>query len=310
MLKLAAIVGPTAIGKTEVSLQVAANLSGEIISCDSMQIYKGMDIGTAKAGIEERQLVPHHMLDIVPPDRNFSVAEYQHMVKKLIEDINNRSKLPIMVGGTGLYYQAVVDNYDFFPLESQRETRNKWNYIIAERGLDYAYHELYRVDPDYAAKIAPVDQKRIIRALEVYELTGTPFSALQKKKQKTYNLSSVGLYIERQELYQRIDKRVDEMISKGLVEEVICLRQKGYNLSHNSMQALGYKQVLYYLEGFLNWEEMLREIKRETRRYAKRQLTWFKKDKQIIWINASDYGTQKALAQNISAIIEGQLSNM
>ncbi|SHH02732.1 tRNA dimethylallyltransferase [Thermosyntropha lipolytica DSM 11003] len=307
MLKLAAIVGPTAIGKTEVSLIVAQKLKGEIISCDSMQIYKGMDIGTAKVGEEERKKVVHHMIDIVDPEVNYSVADYQKKVKELIRDINSRGRLPILVGGTGLYYQAVVDDYKFFPMPSKDEVRRRLEEMVNEKGLSWAYEYLKTVDPDYAALISSNDQKRIIRALEVYYLTGKPFSRFQTRDVSCYNLAAVGLYLERDELYRRIDQRVEEMIAKGLIEEVYALFKKGYDPSLNSMQALGYKQVWYYLSGFLTYEEMLREIKRETRHYAKRQYTWFKKDKRIMWINVKDYPSSAILAQKICAYIAGQL---
>lgn len=307
MLKLAAIVGPTAIGKTETSLIVAERLGGEIISCDSMQIYKGMDIGTAKAGKEEREKIRHHMIDIVEPVINYSVADYQQEVKKLIYEINMRNKIPVMVGGTGLYYQSVVDDYKFFPMESKKEIRCKWENDVKEKGLDWAYEYLKKVDPDYAGIISSNDKKRIIRALEVYDLTGKPFSKFQTRDSSCYNLAAVGLYMERDELYRRIDQRVEEMIKKGLIDEVYSLWQKGYDLRFNSMQALGYKQVWYYLNGFLTREEMINEIKRETRHYAKRQYTWFKKDKRIMWVNVSDYPSKTSLGQKISDYIAGQL---
>lgn len=307
LLKLAAIVGPTAIGKTEISLLVAEKLDGEIISCDSMQVYKGMDIGTAKVGKEERKRIIHHMIDIVDPGVNYSVADYQKEVKILIKDINSRGKLPILVGGTGLYYQAVVDDYKFFPMPAKDEVRRRWEKAVEEKGLTWAYEYLQNVDPDYAAIISPNDQKRIIRALEVYDLTGKPFSGFQTRDNSCYNLAVAGLYMERDELYRRIDQRVEEMIEKGLIDEVYELVRKGYDLTFNSMQALGYKQVWYYLNGFLTYEEMLREIKRETRHYAKRQYTWFKKDKRIMWLNVKDYPSSTSLAQKISDYIAGQL---
>ncbi|MBO8158382.1 MAG: tRNA (adenosine(37)-N6)-dimethylallyltransferase MiaA [Thermosyntropha sp.] len=307
MLKLAAIVGPTAIGKTEVSIMVAEKIGGEIISCDSMQIYKGMDIGTAKVGKEERLRIKHHMIDIVDPGVNYSVADYQREVKKIIADINKNGKIPILVGGTGLYYQAVVDDYHFLPMHSRQEVRRKWEDLIEKRGLAFAYEYLRVVDPDYSKIISPNDKKRIIRALEVFEITGKPFSKFQTRDISCYNLAVVGLYMERNELYKRINYRVEEMIKKGLIDEVYELWKKGYDLTFNSMQGLGYKQVLYYLEGFLTKEELINEIKRETRHYAKRQWTWFKKDKRISWFNVSEFISKEELAKKISNYIEGQL---
>lgn len=306
MLKLAAIVGPTAVGKTALSIAVAQQMNAEIISCDSMQVYKGMDIGTAKASVLETREVPHHMLDIIEPDQVFTVADYQKLVKEKIKDLNHAGKLPLMVGGTGLYYQAVVDDYPFFPNESQDIVRRKWENICKEKGLAYIYEQLMRVDQDYALKVGPNDRKRMIRAMEVWDLTGEPFSCLQTRNEKAYQLHAVGLYIERSLLYARIEDRVEQMIADGLVDEVISLRKKGYDLSLNAMNSLGYKQVNYYLDGLLTWEDMLAEIKRETRRYAKRQLTWFKKDQRIMWVNVEDTANQDALVKKIKLLLEGQ----
>ncbi|ABI68294.1 tRNA (adenosine(37)-N6)-dimethylallyltransferase MiaA [Syntrophomonas wolfei] len=306
MYKLAAIVGPTAVGKTNISLEVARQINGEIISCDSMQLYRGMNIGTAKASKEEQNIVAHHLIDIADPHENFTVARYQSLVKDLISTINARGKIPILVGGTGLYYQSVVDDYTFFPMEVRQSIRDKWNAIIQEKGLPHVYRLLEQIDPAYAQIISPNDQKRVVRALEVYELTGKAFSTLQDRAENTYYLAVVGLYLERRELYARIERRVDEMIKKGLIEEVAALREKGIDLSYNSMQALGYKQVFYFLEGFINREELLNEIKRETRRYAKRQLTWFKKDQRIKWFNVGDFSDEELLVKNICTFMEGQ----
>jgi len=305
-MDLAAIVGPTAVGKTSISLAVAAAMHGEIISCDSMQVYQGMDIGTAKATVAERQTVPHHLIDLVHPDVNFSVADYQILAKQAIRDIASRNKLPILVGGTGLYYQAVVDDYDFFPVQSQDEARRKWEGLLCEYGLDYLFAQLQQIDPEYAEKVGMNDKKRIIRALEVFDLTGQPFSSLQKRQSNTYNLASVGLRMDRAQLYRRIEQRVDEMVSNGLIEEVIALREKGYGPEHNSMQALGYKQVNSYLDGYISREDMIEDIKKETRRFAKRQFTWFNRDKRIVWIDTADYKRMSDIVDRIIAIFNGR----
>lgn len=307
MDKLVAIVGPTAVGKTRIAIELAKRLDGEIISCDSMQVYRGMDIGTAKASPEEQKTAIHHLIDVVDPDEEFTVVQFQEQAKDLIRELNNNYRLPILVGGTGLYYQALVDNYTFYPMESRQDIRQQWLALIAEKGLDYAYHYLQAIDPEYAEMISVNDQKRIVRAIEVYQLTGQPFSKLQQKSPGVYNLCAFGFFLEREQLYQRINQRVDEMLANGLIDEVMALRQKGYNLEHNSMQALGYKQVLYYLDGFLSKREMVEEIKRETRRYAKRQLTWFKKDSRIQWINLNDYSNIEELLEKIITSIEGRL---
>jgi tRNA dimethylallyltransferase len=310
MMNLAALVGPTAVGKTEISLLLARKLNAEIISCDSMQVYRGMDIGTAKTGLQERTIVPHHLLDIVDPDVNFTVADYKKMAQDSIRDIAGRGKLPLLVGGTGLYYQAVVDNYDFFPIEAQDATRRKWEKELLKVGLDNLYQRLQLIDKDYADKIGPNDKKRIIRGLEVFDLTGRPFSSLQNRNRGFYNLCAIGLFMDREDLYRRIENRVDRMIEQGLIDEVKQLMEKGYDLSCNAMQALGYKQVFYYLQGYLSYEEMIRDIKKETRRFAKRQFTWFNKDKRIKWINVSDFSSSNELTDIVSKMIRGQLFEM
>jgi len=310
MYKLAAIIGPTAVGKTNISIKVAQELNAEIISCDSMQIYQGMDIGTAKATVEEQNQVAHHLIDLIDIHTDFSVADYQKLAKEKIAEINGRGKIPILVGGTGLYYQSVVDDYLFYPMESQTAVRNKWETIINHKGLDFAYEHLKKVDPEYAGKISVNDRKRIVRALEVFELSGKTFSEQQQKSGNTYNLCVIGLELDRRELYRRIEIRVDQMINQGLIDEVQGFINEGCDLSCNGMQALGYKQVYYYLKGFINKEEMINEIKKETRRYAKRQYTWFKKDKRIIWIDYGAYSNEISLVKKISSYIAGQLGGM
>lgn len=306
LLKLAAIVGPTAVGKTSIAIQVARYLNAEILSCDSMQVYKGMDIGTAKASPQEQSAVPHHLIDIVEVDYDFTVADYQARARKLIEEINRDSKIPILVGGTGLYYQAVVDNYSFNPMENCPDIRLSLEKQAISQGLEILYLRLYEVDPEYAALIKPQDKKRIIRALEVYELTGQPFSRQQTRQRNTYNLAAVGLYLERENLYKRINDRVDQMLANGLIEEFKRLRELGYGLHNNAMQALGYKQILFYLDGLLTYQEMVNEIKQETRRYAKRQYTWFKRDQRIAWFDVGET-PENELVEKICGYMEGQL---
>lgn len=305
-LKLAAIVGPTAVGKTALAIAVAKQLNAEIISCDSMQIYRGMDIGTAKASREEREQVPHHLIDLLEPDMPFTVADYQKLAKQVIIDLNQKGKLPLLVGGTGLYYQALVDDFTFFPMESQVEVRQKWEALCREKGLDVLFQQLNEIDQDYAQKVGPNDRKRIIRALEVWELTGEPFSNFQMRNQSAYDLRVVGLYMDRPRLYERIDRRVEQMFADGLLDEVISLRNKSYDLSLNSMNSLGYKQAGYFLEGMITWEEMLRETQRETRHFAKRQYTWFNKDKRIVWIDVGETPERQLLVNKTISILEGQ----
>lgn len=304
-MKLLALIGPTAVGKTALSIALAQQINAEIISCDSMQVYRGMDIGTAKATREERKTVPHHMIDIVDPDVNFTVADYQHLARQEVLRLNQIEKPALLVGGTGLYYQALVDDFNFFPIESHAQVREKWEIVGQEKGLGFLFQQLMRIDAEYAQKVGPNDRKRIIRALEVWELTGEPFSRLQRKNQDSMQLQAVGLHMDREQLYRRIEVRVEMMIAEGLIEEVISLREKGFDLGLKSMNSLGYKQVLYYLDGMLSYDEMLRDIKRETRHYAKRQLTWFRKDKRIAWIDV-ELDSSYALLEKIRITMAGQ----
>ncbi|MEQ8174048.1 MAG: tRNA (adenosine(37)-N6)-dimethylallyltransferase MiaA [Syntrophomonadaceae bacterium] len=305
-MKLAAIVGPTAVGKSAISIEVASRLGGEILSCDSMQVYRGMDIGTAKVSRLDQGMVPHHLIDIANVNEDFNVARYQALARKTIEEVQTRGKLPILVGGTGLYYQAVVDDYQFYPIESKQKVRQKWHNMIEAKGLEAVYAHLTTIDPDYARKINLNDEKRIVRALEVYELTGVPFSMQQQRKSGAYQLAVVGLMMERKELYERIEQRVEKMLDMGLIKEVEGLIASGCDYRANAMQALGYKQVIWYLTGFLSYKEMVAEIKLETRRFAKRQLTWFKRDGRIHWIKVNNEDIPKMLVENILNYLEGQ----
>lgn len=309
MYRIGALVGPTAVGKTEIALQVAEKMGGEIISCDSMAVYRGMDIGTAKPGAEEQKRVVHHMIDVADPDIQFTVADYQRQVKGLIKTIQEREKLPLLAGGTGLYYQAIVDDYNFFPVESLQPVRQRLEQQCAQHGANHLFDRLQEVDPDYADKVGTKDRKRIIRALEVYELTGQPFSSLQTRRRDAYRLAAVGLYLDRARLYARIEERVDQMLSEGLVEEVEGLRAQGYHAGLNSMQALGYKQVWAYLEGRIDHEGMVQAIKDDTRRFAKRQYTWFNKDRRIQWVDVGVYEDTGPLVRKIYDIMDGQLRN-
>lgn len=305
-IKLAAIVGPTAVGKSALSIEVASRLGGEILSCDSMQVYRGMDIGTAKVSRPEQARVPHHLIDIADVNENFNVARYQALARKIIEEVHARGKIPLLVGGTGLYYQAVVDDYQFYPIVSKQKVRQKWHNMIEAEGLEAVYTHLTSIDPDYARKINLNDEKRIVRALEVYELTGVPFSRLQRRQSDAYQLAVVGLEMERNELYQRIEQRVEQMLDRGLIKEVEDLMAGGCDYRANAMQALGYKQVIWYLNGFLSYREMVAEIKLETRRFAKRQLTWFKRDRRIHWITIKNQDSPEMLVENILNNLEGQ----
>ena len=303
MQKLLGIIGPTAVGKSAVAIELACGHPAEIVSCDSMQVYRGLDIGTAKTGERERREVPHHLLDIVDPEGDFTVADYQIKARAAIMEIQQRGKLPILVGGSGLYYQAVVDHYDFVPLPGQPILRQQLEQRANQAGISSLYQELQQIDPDYALKIGPNDRKRIIRGLEVYLLTGTPFSQTQRKRESGYDLLIIGLTLEREELYRRIETRVDLMLEQGLVNEVAALKQSGYDLSCKSMNSLGYRQVQMYLNGALSYDQMVTDIKKESRRFAKRQITWFKRDHRIQWIDCGLYDQPQVIVKKIEYLM-------
>ncbi len=304
---LAAIVGPTAVGKTALSILLAQELDGELLSCDSMQIYQGMDIGTAKATAEEQAQVRHHLLDICSPFASFSVADYQKAAFQTIDEVGSRGKLPILVGGTGLFYQAVVDQYDFAPELKRPDLREKWEKLYAERGQGYLQERLAELDPVYLKTIGVNDTKRPLHALEVCEAAGRPFSELIQKREDTFQLAAVGLYMPREMLYDRIDRRVEQMLEQGLVDEVKTLQRQGLSCEMQAMQAIGYQQALYYLDGLLTEEQMVHEIKRDSRNYAKRQYTWFKKDRRIFWVNTGSGIPLKELAKGIKAYVQARI---
>lgn len=286
------ITGPTAVGKTKLSIEIAKSLDGEIVSADSMQIYKYMDIGTAKVKPEEMRGIPHFLIDIVHPDEEFTVADFKQQAEKYIRQINNRDKLPIVVGGTGLYINSLVYELKFTRVKANQDLRNKYNELADKYGNDFIYNELYKIDATSAKKISPNDRKRIIRALEIYYETGKPMSYYNenfRKKSNKYNLVMIGLNTDRKLLYSRIEKRVDKMINDGLIDEVKRLISMGYNKNLPSMKAIGYKEIISYLEGELELNEAINILKRNTRRFAKRQLTWFKMDDRIKWININDF---------------------
>ncbi|MEW9033402.1 MAG: tRNA (adenosine(37)-N6)-dimethylallyltransferase MiaA [Planifilum fimeticola] len=284
---LLVIVGPTAVGKTSLSLSLAGAFRGEIVSGDSMQVYRHMDIGTAKVTAEEREKIPHHLIDIVDPDHPFTVEEYQRLAREAIEDIQRRGRLPILVGGTGLYIQSVTHGYLLPGVEGNPELREKLHRFADEEGNEKLWEKLKAVDPETAVRLHPNDRRRIIRALEVYEGTGIPFSKLQRKSSPRYDMLWIGLTMSRERLYERINRRVDRMMAEGLVEEVEALRNKGYHRDLTSMQALGYKEIMMYLDGEISREEAVEAIKRGTRKYAKRQLSWFRRIPEIHWFDVN-----------------------
>jgi tRNA dimethylallyltransferase len=285
--KLVAIVGPTATGKSEVALHLASLINAEIISCDSMQVYKDMDIGTDKLPLQKRRKVPHYLIDIVTPDVNFSVALFQREAKKAIRKIQRKGKMPLLVGGSGLYVRAVTDDLSFPRGEINSPYRKELLRKLEEEGAESLHQLLSSLDPEGAEKVPPGNVRRVIRALEIIKETGKKYSQFLKSWQEyksPYKLWIFGLFLPREELYRKVEERVEKMVEKGLFEEVEALRKK-YTLALTPRQALGYKEVLAYLDGKISREKAVELIKRRTRQYAKRQMVWFKKDPRVRWIN-------------------------
>ncbi len=294
------ICGPTASGKTALSIELAKRINGEIISADSMQIYKDMDIGTAKPDKEEMQGIKHYLLDFVSPDARYSVAEYKIDATSAIEEILQKGKTPIIVGGTGLYVDTLIYGIEYSDIKIDEEYRQELENIAKEQGLQVLYEMAQKIDSKAMEKISSNDKKRIMRVLEIYKATGktkTEQEAESRRAGVKYNYKVFALNMDRGVLYNRINLRVDLMIKNGLIEEVSKLKEK-YNQFPTAMQGLGYKEVVEYLEAKTTKEEMIEKIKMETRRYAKRQLTWFRKNKETIWLDAT-----KDKQDNISEII-------
>lgn len=287
--KVVVIVGPTASGKTAVSIELAKKINGEIISADSMQIYKYMDIGTAKPTEEEKDGVKHYLLDVVSPDETFNVAKYKTLAEEAIVEILNKGKTPIIVGGTGLYINTLVNGIEFLEIEGDIEYRNALIQKGYEEGAEALHKELAKVDSVAAENIDVNNIRRVARALEIYKVTGKTKTQLDKESQKEvkFDYRMFGIEWDRQELYNRIDLRVDIMMEMGLVDEVKSIAEK-FEISSTAIQGLGYKEVIEYLDGNISYEEMVEKLKLETRHYAKRQLTWFRRDKRIKWIKKEE----------------------
>ncbi len=284
--KIVLIVGPTGAGKTKLALEIAQKINAEIIAADSMQIYRYMDIGTAKPSPQEQALVPHHLLGIIDPDQDFSAGLYQTVASKAIDSILQKNKRVLVCGGTGLYIKSLT--HGFFPgAQENRAIDRELRAQEDQRGEGYLYHELIKVDPVSAFRIHPKDTFRIIRALEVYFLTGLPISAHHEKhafKETRYEYLQIGIQWDRSLLYDRINIRCEQMIKDGFIEEVRSLRARGYNSELKSMQSLGYRHICAFLEDKIPLDEAMRSMKRDTRRFAKRQLTWFRADAGIVWV--------------------------
>ena len=285
--KVIVICGPTASGKTGLSIELAKKINGEIVSCDSMQIYKDMTIGTAKPTQGEMQGIKHYLIDFIPPDKRYSVADFQKDAEKAIEEILAKGKVPIAVGGTGLYVDTLVYHIQYPEIETDLNYRKQLEQMIDKDGLKQAYEQAKKIDPEATSKISNNDKKRIMRILEIYHQTGKTKTELEiesRKVESPYNYLVYAIDMDREKLYDRINQRVDIMLNQGLIEEVQLLLQK-YKHFPTAMQGLGYKEVVCYLQGKMAKDEMIETLKRETRRYAKRQLTWFRKNKEIKWLN-------------------------
>lgn len=290
---LIVLTGPTAVGKTKLSIALAKAVGGEIISADSMQVYKSMDIGSAKIRPEEMDGIPHYLVDVLEPSEEFHIVRFQQMAKEAMEKIYANGHIPILVGGTGFYIQAIVKDIDFTKNEENTEIRAKWEQFAKDHGAEALHEELGKVDPKSAETIPAGNVKRVVRALEFYELSGSPISEHneeQKAKESPYQFAYFVLNDHRELLYERIEKRIDEMLEEGLIDEVKGLKERGFTKDMVSMQGLGYKEILDYLDGNLTLEEAVYILKRDTRHFAKRQLTWFRREPEVSWIHKYEYG--------------------
>lgn len=306
--KLVVIVGPTAVGKTKMSVELAKALNGEIISGDSMQIYRGMDIGTAKITHEEMQGIPHYLIDIKDPTEPFSVAEFQERSRKLINEINKRGKVPIIVGGTGLYIRSVTHHYEFSSAGYDENYRAELEAYAKEHGADKLHERLKNIDPESGKRIHPNNIRRVIRALEIHHVTGNTMTENlnAQETEHVYDDCIIGLTMERELLYERINKRVDEMIRLGLVDEAKRLYDRGVQ-NCQSVQAIGYKEIYSYLKGEVTLETAIELLKRNSRRYAKRQFTWFKNQMDVKWFDMTDLKFYEKFKE-IRHYIEGKLN--
>ena len=301
------LTGPTAVGKSALSIALAKALDTGIISADSMQVYKHMDIGSAKITPEEMQGVPHALIDVYEPDEPFHVVQFQHDAKAAMEQLWDKGQLPLIVGGTGFYIQALLYDVDFSEEDADLKLRQKYAQLAQSEGAEALHAQLAQVDPQAAGQIHANNIKRVIRALEFYEKTGTPISAhnaAERAKQSPYGFAYFVLTDRREHLYERIDARVDAMMEQGLLDEVKKLRDMGYTRDLVSMQGLGYKELLAYLDGECSLDEAVYMIKRDTRHFAKRQLTWFRRERDVIWVYkpAFDYDEDKILSYMLQEI--------
>ncbi|PAQ15971.1 tRNA (adenosine(37)-N6)-dimethylallyltransferase MiaA [Bacillaceae bacterium SAOS 7] len=306
--KLIVLIGPTAVGKTALSIELAHRFNGEIISGDSMQIYRGMDIGTAKINEAEMEGIPHHLLNIKDPDESFSTAEFQTIVREKITDISSKGKLSMIVGGTGLYIQSVIYDYHFSDRGKDEQFRLDLEKEVDSRGKQALYEELVSVDPEAASHIHPNNVRRVIRALEIYRTTGKKMSEYQAEQQPNllYDTVIIGLTMDRALLYERINDRIDQMMDEGLLEEVKGLWDKGIR-EGQAVQAIGYKELFSYFRNEVTLEEAVEQLKQNSRRYAKRQLTWFRNKMNVHWFDLSEEESRSKKINEISDFIAGKL---
>lgn len=304
---LVILTGSTAVGKTELSIQLAKKINGEIICADSMQVYKYMDIGTAKITKEEMQGVPHYLVDELEPEDDFNVVKFQSLAKKYMDEIYAKGKIPIIVGGTGFYIQSIVYDIDFDKNDADTAYRTRLEELAKEKGAAFLHQMLAKVDVKAAEEIHENNQKRVIRALEFYEKTGKKISEhneTERQKESPYNFAYFVLTDDRKILYDRINRRVDIMMEQGLMKEVEAMKARGLTRDMVSMQGIGYKELLAYLDGEYTYEAAVDLLKQDTRHFAKRQLTWFRREKEVIWLDKSEIGRT---TEDVLAVIEENL---
>ena len=301
------LTGPTAVGKTALSIKLAKAVNGEIISADSMQVYKYMDIGTAKIEKDEMQGVKHYLINVLSPEEEFNIVKFQILAKEAMEEIYAKGKIPIIVGGTGFYIQSLVYDIDFKENDGDKTIRESLEAEADLIGPDAMHEKLKQIDPKAAEEIHPNNIKKVIRALEFFEQTGQPISLHneeERKKESPYNFSYFVLNQSRDILYKRINQRIDKMVEMGLLKEVEFLKEKGYDKSLVSMQGLGYKEILDCLDGSMTLEEAIYILKRDTRHFAKRQVTWFKREKEVIWLSKDEYPDENAILNEMLVILK------
>jgi len=310
MERMIAVIGPTAVGKTKVSIDLAKMLNTEIISGDSMLVYKNMNIGTAKPNMDERSNVVHHLIDILEPSASFSVVDFKELASQHVTTLNKQGKIPILAGGTGLYIKALVEGYQFNPTPSDEKLRTDLDDLAKEHGNQYLHDKLAQVLPSTAARLHPNDLRRVIRALEIHSLSGDTISQdkLMDQQELLYHAVVIGIRMDRQLLYQRINQRVDIMMEQGLVKEVATLLKNGVSPDCQSMQGIGYKEIVRYIHGEMNLSLATENIKQATRNFAKRQLTWYRKMPYITWFDVNEFTDYNAMMETFYKVIAGKFN--